>query len=86
MKLNNWWPKFQKFFFYSGTDLQYLENEKDGDYEIGAKIEGVQLNPLNYAPIRQENIKDALIPIHQVEGIIDECVNDIDDDGEITFY
>ena len=68
---------------YSGTELEDLPLEKDGDYELGANIDGIQLNPLNYAPINQEDIKEELIPIHQVEGIIDECKNEVEDDGEI---
>ena len=67
---------------YSGTELEDLPLEKDGDYELGAKIDGIQLNPLNYAPVRQEDIKKELISLGQVEGIIDECKNEIEDDSE----
>ena len=28
---------------YSGTELEDLPLEKDGDYELGAKIDGIQL-------------------------------------------
>ena len=64
-------------FVYSGTKLKELAPEKDEDYELGANIEGAQLNPLNYAPVLQEDKKEELIPVHKLEGIIDECMNDI---------
>ena len=67
---------------YSGTELEDLPLEKDGDYELGAKIDGIQLNPLNYAPVHHEDINKELIPIYQVKGIIDECKNEMEDNSE----
>ena len=63
-------------------ELQDLPPEKDGDYELGANIDGVQFNPLNYAPVRKEDIKEEFIGIHQVEGIFDDCENEIEKQGE----
>ena len=81
-----WWRKKLTTYFitnnYSGTELEDLPLEKDGDYELGAKIDGIQLNPLNYAPVHQEDIKKELIPLYQVEGIIDECKNEMEDNSK----
>ena len=78
------WPLNFITYNHSGTELEHLPLEKDGDYELGANIDGVQLNPLNYAPVRQEDIKEELISLQQVEGIIDECKNEIEDNSECT--
>ena len=76
------WPLNFITYNHSGTELEDLLLEKDGDYELGANIDGIQLNPLNYAPVRQEDIKKDLISLQQVEGIIDECKNEIEDNSE----
>ena len=79
---NNIKKKSYRITHNSGTELNELPPEKEGDYELGASINGIQLNPLNYAPIHQDDIKKELIPIHQVEGIIDECKNEVDNNGK----
>ena len=49
---------------------------------MGANIDGIQFNALNYAPVRREDIKEELIAVHQVEGIFDNCENEIEKQSE----